>query len=232
MDFAGAAALPSTVTFSRTTNATLTDSTGTLAYAPHNLLTFSEQFDNAAWLKTNSSITANTTTSSSGTTTADKLIEALDINLVHQTSQTVAVVSLATHTASCYVKADTRTRVRIAFIAGGGGVVADANLSTSTISTASAFGGGTAVSSSIQSLDNGWFRISVVGSGPAGTSGECRLELLDASGNRQYNGDGVSGIYVWGAQLNVGALQPYYITTVDNLLGYTQEFDNAAWTKI
>jgi hypothetical protein len=35
----------------------------------------------------------------------------------------------------------------------------------------------------------------------------------------------------WGAQLNVGALQPYYPTTVDNLLGYTQEFDNAAWTK-
>jgi hypothetical protein len=36
---------------------------------------------------------------------------------------------------------------------------------------------------------------------------------------------------LWGAQLNVGSLQPYYPTTRKNLLGFTQEFDNAGWTK-
>ena len=42
MDFAGTAALPPYVTFSRGTNATYVDSLGNIAYAPSNLLTYSE----------------------------------------------------------------------------------------------------------------------------------------------------------------------------------------------
>ena len=39
--------LDSRINFSRTTNATVTNSAGQITYAPHNLLTYSEQFDNA-----------------------------------------------------------------------------------------------------------------------------------------------------------------------------------------
>jgi hypothetical protein len=185
-----------------------------------NLLVRSEEFNDAAWTKTNSSITANAATAPSGTVTADKLIEALDVNLVHQTSQSsVTIVSLGTYTASCYVKADTRTRVRIAFIVGGtSGVIADANLTAGTIGAATAFGGGSAVGSSIQAINNGWYRITVSGTGAAGTSGELRLELLDASGNRQYNGDGTSGLFIWGAQLEAGAFPTSYIPTTTTAL--------------
>jgi len=185
-----------------------------------NLLTRSEEFNDAAWTKTNSSITANAATSPSGTVTADKLIEALDVNLVHQTTQSsVTIVSLGAYTASCYVKADTRTRVRIGFlVAGTSGVTADANLTAGTITAASAFGGGSAVGSSIQAINNGWYRITVSGTGAAGTSGECRLELLDASGNRQYNGDGTSGLFIWGAQLEAGAFPTSYIPTTTTAL--------------
>jgi hypothetical protein len=225
------------ITFSRASSATMFDSSGTLVYAPMNLLTYSEQFDNAAWTKSNATITADATTSPDGTATADKLIEALDVNLVHTCLQgAVTVVSLGTYTATVFVKADTRTRVRIGYLVGGaGGVVADANLSAGTIGAASAFGGGTAVSSSIQAINNGWFRISVVGSGPAGTSGDVRIELLDASGNRQYNGDGVSGVYIWGAQLNQTPMQggvtadlsTYYPTTSAAYQGPRLDYDPA-----
>jgi hypothetical protein len=232
------------ITFTRASTATYFDSAGVLTsaatnaprfdYNPStlaaqgllieesrtNLLTRSEEFNDAAWTKTNSSITANAATSPSGTVTADKLIEALDVNLVHQTTQSsVTIVSLGAYTASCYVKADTRTRVRIGFlVAGTSGVTADANLTAGTITAASAFGGGSAVGSSIQAINNGWYRITVSGTGAAGTSGECRLELLDASGNRQYNGDGTSGLFIWGAQLEAGAFPTSYIPTTTTAL--------------
>ena len=61
------------ITFSRTSNATVTKSDGTIGYAPHNLLTFSEQFDNAAWTKTTTTVTANAIASPIGTTTGDTL---------------------------------------------------------------------------------------------------------------------------------------------------------------
>jgi hypothetical protein len=49
LNFLTGAPLDSRITFSRTTNATLVDATGRVTYAPNNLVTYSEQFDNAAW---------------------------------------------------------------------------------------------------------------------------------------------------------------------------------------
>jgi hypothetical protein len=189
----------------------------------------SENFG-TTWVTTNSSVSTNVTTAPDGTTTADKLTEALDVTSVHQVAQTsVTVMSSATYTASVYAKADTRTRVRIAFIVGGtGGVLADANLTSGTIGAATSFGGGTAVTSAIQSVGNGWFRILITGSGPAGTSGELRCELLDATGNRQYNGDGTSGLFLWGAQLEAGAFPTSYIPTTTTAL--TRNADVASMT--
>jgi len=40
-----------------------------------NLLTWTEQFDNAVWTKTNAAVTANATTAPDGALTADKLVE-------------------------------------------------------------------------------------------------------------------------------------------------------------
>ena len=252
LQFAGATSLDNRITFTRATTATYFNSSGVLTsaasgvarfdYNPTTLaplgLLIEEQRTNSClqsedfsttWVTTNSSITTNVTTAPDGTTTADKLTEALDVNLVHQIAQQPTVTSLATYTASVHFKADTRTRCRVAFIVGGtGGVFADANLAAGTIGAASSFGGGVAVSSAIQSVGNGWFRVLVTGSGPAGTSGEVRCELLDASGNRQYNGDGTSGLFLWGAQLEAGAFPTSYIPTTTTAL--TRNADVASMT--
>jgi hypothetical protein len=67
----------------RATTATEVDSNGLIQDVPYNLVQYSEQFNNAVWLKLNSSISANTTTSPIGTLTADKLIEN-NITDIHQ----------------------------------------------------------------------------------------------------------------------------------------------------
>ena len=67
------------ITFSRTSNATVTDSDGKIKWAPHNLLLASEQFDASAWTKTHITSTsptfvANDGVAPNGTTTADRVV--------------------------------------------------------------------------------------------------------------------------------------------------------------
>jgi hypothetical protein len=59
----------------RATTATRVNSAGLVELVPYNLLQYSEQFDNAAWTKSNVTITANDTTAPNGTTTADKIAQ-------------------------------------------------------------------------------------------------------------------------------------------------------------
>lgn len=232
LNFTGMSTLDPRITFSRTSNATLTGSNGLIQYAPHNLLTYSEQFDNAVWAKGNTTITANSTAAPNDTVTADKLVE--------NTTTTTHTIALAaaqsfsadiTYTFSAYVKAGERYMGLISLSTGavafGSIVTANFNLQTETITAAA---GSPTVS--ITSVGNGWYRLTISKTAVATASEQgTGLRLADATGATSYTGDGVSGFYLWGAQLNVDGLQPYNPTTVKNLLGYTQEFDNAAWTK-
>ena len=61
------------MTVVRATTATRVNSAGLIELVPYNLLTYSEQFDNAAWTKSGVTVTANTTISPDGTQNADKL---------------------------------------------------------------------------------------------------------------------------------------------------------------
>jgi hypothetical protein len=217
LEFAGAESLDPRITFSRTSNATLTNSDGLIAYAPNNLLTFSEQFDNAAWVKNNSAtVVANSVSAPNGATTADTLT----------TSATVAsgvfrfptTVQGAIHIISAsFQNSSGATDIRFGSDANPATACVRFNAVTGVITSSEA----NVTASSVINEGGGWYRVSV---SFVATASSCGLII--------YNGTAVSlSFNVWGAQLNVGALQPYYTTTVKNLLGYTQEFDNAAWTK-
>jgi hypothetical protein len=221
LDFLSASgALDHRITFSRGSNATLTDSTGKITYAPSNLLTYSEQFDNAAWTKVAATITANVATAPDGTQTADKLVEntaTTDHRVSRSVSGSVSVFSI-------YAKAAERS-----FLALGTGVANEAvwfNLATGTIGTKQS-----AATGNIQSVGNGWYRCSVLSVAPT----NIQAFVTNADNVFSYTGDGTSGIFIWGAQLSPVTYQTtpgtYNSTTPKNLLGFTQEFDNAAWTK-
>ena len=180
-----------------------------------NLLTFSEQFDNAAWTKTNGTITANAAVAPDGTTTADAFIE----NTANGTHAVVQNITNLNSTTAAYkqefvVKANGRTRVAIQFASAASGFPAIEgrwDLATGTLTSSGATGTAVLQGTEINALGNGYYRISVTGyTGQSGLH-YAQLFMLDASGNIVYTGDGTSGIFVWGAdhRLAADAAYPY-----------------------
>lgn len=190
-----------------------------LEAAATNLVTYSEQFDNAAWTKDNVTVTANAVAAPDGLTTADKLVEGTGSYALAATSATTA--TSVTHTTSVFVKSAERTAcyIRAAFGGAYNWVTAKYDLVnglTEVLSgSSSSF---TAPTSSIQKLPNGWWRISCTYTGGGGSP---RVGLMDSysgaldsiSGIRFYGGNGTSGIFVWGAQLETGSYATSYIPT-------------------
>jgi len=102
----------------RATTATRVNSAGLVELVPYNLVTYSEQFDNADWTKNNISITANTTTAPNGTTTADKLIPSTSL-ATHRITQNINTLGICT--ASFYVKASGYKKIGLQNNVVGGG---------------------------------------------------------------------------------------------------------------
>lgn len=224
----GRTTLDPRITFSRTTNATVTGSNGLIQNAPMNLLTFSEQFDNAAWTKSGVTVTANTAVAPDGASTADKYVESA-LNEVHSLSSISITSSVGlTYVLSVYAKNAGRF-LRLILPAGTFGNAVSANFDLVNGIAYDTAGTGAV----IQSVGNGWYRCSIKVTATSGASGVISVSsATTSSGTGSYAGDGTSGVYLWGAQLELGSTATAYNpTTVKNLLGYTEHFDNAAWTK-
>jgi hypothetical protein len=90
------------------------------------------------------------------------------------------------------------------------------NLSTLAI-TPSNFGSASGSTGSIVAYPNGWYRCAITGRPSGGTgTGVNAANFIAVSGNANYTGDGTSGIFIWGAQLEVGAHASSYIPTTSN----------------
>ena len=88
------------MTVVRATTATRVNEAGLIEVVPRNLLSYSEQFDNASWINSGATITPNTTIAPNGTLTADTL----GILSGQYLYQNIAITSSNIYTISIYVK--------------------------------------------------------------------------------------------------------------------------------
>ena len=189
-----------------------------------NLLTFTEEFNNAAWIAFSATATANAAVAPDGTTTADKIVEVA--GGAGQSRYATATAPFATITASCYAKISERTFFRIS-VSGGGSAQwfgATFDVQNGTVTQQNAGASGTVSGATITAVGNGWYRCTVTGVtgavsgstftyiGPSDTG----TPTAGSFGVVSYTGTAGNGIFGWGAQLQTGTTATAYQRVVSS----------------
>jgi len=189
-----------------------------------NLLTYSSDFSNAAWVKSNTTVTANATTAPDGTITANTWIENAATSQKYIRTSLGTVVA-GTYTMSCFVKAALGTRYFVMEFYDGTLPISYRsffNISSGTVT----FNYNGAIGS-IVPYGNGWYRCIMTTTVTNTVSSYFYISSYSTS-VANYIGDGYSGIYIWGAQLEAGAFSTSYIPTVASTV--TRAADAASMT--
>ncbi len=188
--------------------------------------------ESSVWSRTNVGITTNATIAPDGNLSAEKLIDDTSVNTQHWLRIRCTGITTNTFvTASTFFKFDpTNLSAR-----GLSLVVTDAETGGSTYSSIKIKTDGTFTvptpnfpntTGGLTPLSNGWYRAHVTFTNANISELSLRLQLIQDSNNSVfYTGDGSSGVFVWGAQLEVGSFPTSYIPTTASAV--TRTVDNA-----
>ena len=176
-----------------------------------NLHLYSQQFDNAAWLKFDSTVSANFAAAPDSSITADKVIPNT-ANAAHglYNNSAISISSGANYTTSIYAKA---SGYNFIFVVGNVNASSTLGGVCVNLTDGSQSNGGASGTYSVTNVGNGWWRISCSLTS-VGTNGYFEIYPRSTAGNNaSFAGNGTDGVLIWGAQIEAGSFPTSYIPT-------------------
>jgi hypothetical protein len=170
-----------------------------------NLVTYSQEFNDASWTKNNLTISANSTTAPDGTSTADKFI-ATAVTDAHFITR--SGIPAGTANTSIYAKQAEFKFIGLGNADNGVYAVFDLSLGTVVSVAVSALISG----AKIELVGDGWYRCSLIHTNDNPKA--IGILLINNSGDVSYLGDATSGIFIWQAQIETGSVATSPIYTV------------------
>jgi hypothetical protein len=172
------------------------------SYSPsQNMLTFGNDISNAIWTKQSVSVVSGATTSPDGTLNATLVTQntANDRHVVYNTTFPTRT-SGTTYTVSFFVKSNGTTKLFVELQWTG----SQYSNSSFDFSTKTKISGG--LTPTYVDYPNGWTRVIITGVASANSTSTTNVVypyicLLDAAGTLSYTGDGTSGAYFYGFQM-------------------------------
>jgi hypothetical protein len=247
-----------------TTNTTATrvvNSAGLIELVPKNLFLQSQTFDNTvSWspYPTTPSVASTVipnvlvTSAPNGTFTADKLVA------LATTGEHILIGSPAgsnpgtTYTVSVFAKKGELSNIRF-FDNAGSNATANFNLATGNVTLIA----NTTTTPTMVDVGNDWYRCIMTYTPNNTGTFNIHIKLANSSviGGESFTGNGVDGVYLWGAQIELGLIVTEYFPTTDrfdiprvdystgtasllvepartNLVLQSQTLDNTSWSKV
>lgn len=221
---------------------------GLLQESAGNYLLWSEDFSNVAWSKDQATVTVNAALGPFGGMTADLIVPSTTNTTSHRVYQDYAAPASIAYCDSLYVKAAGYNFVRLTNFSGA--------VTVDLTSGAVVFSSGAPDAFKVSPAPQGFWRIEVGKTVAVGTV-RTQIAVYDSAAQTSYAGDGVKGVYVFGAMKNKGTAAVAYLTTTSapayewpleydpmtlqplgrsvweqrtNLLLYSKDFTNAYWS--
>jgi hypothetical protein len=176
-----------------------------------NFLTYSEDLG-TDWTNIRSSESTDTVANPiNGATDADTFIEDATAGNTHEIYQTKSTVSGENYIFSVYAKQKESRHVALRYDQSTDSFayadLSDCSLNSQTNGTGT-----------VTDIGSGWCKVELAFTADTTGTSYPVIDLCNPAGTRTYNGDGSSGIYIWGAQFRHADSSPAYVATTDHAI--------------